>query len=248
MAPTYTPQSAIDMATALNHKAPTATMQIYAVDLIYSRIWTKFPWSWTKQALTQITLIDGQQDYSLAGSDLTSFYRFVNLELQQTSVSPVPSRFLNQKNHLSVELVQKGGLDSIRFYSWEATISKLRLDYSAAVPSGTTLVLNGEIQKPPTKLTVANLTTALVLPDHYFQVFLEGVRWKFYELTDNPKAGAIQVVGNRQVYTGQLGVFMDAFLDMAKAEDFSDQEDVIYPAGGTLGMGRDGYYWPRIFG
>src|ERR1041384_1583672 len=119
--PTYTPNDAINLATALNHKAPSQTMQIYACDLMYSRIWTKFPWNWTKQALTDITLVDGTQDYSLGGSDLTSFYRFVNVEIKDTSQTPTPRRFLTQKNHLSVETVTKGGLDSIRFYSWEST-------------------------------------------------------------------------------------------------------------------------------
>ncbi len=222
-------------------------MQIYACDLLYSRIWTKFPWNWTKQALTDITLVDGTQDYSLGGSDLASFYRFVNVEMKDTSQTPTPRRFMVQKNHLSVEVVTKGGLDSIRFYSWESTINKIRLDYAAAVSSGSVLKLEGEFQIMPTKITVSNLGTALVLPDHYFNVFLEGVRWKFYELTDDSRAGIVQVVQGRQVYTGQLAVFMDAFTDMSKAEDFSDGEDTVYPAGGTLGQGKD-TFWPRVFG
>lgn len=241
-------QDAIDLATALNHKAPSATLQIYACDLIYSRIWTKFIWNWTKQSITDITLTDGVQDYALASADATVFYRFGNLEVKDTSQTPTPRRWLSQKDHLSVEVVTKGGLDSIRFYSWESTISKLRLNMAAAVPSGTVLKIEGEIQTTPTEITGSTLTTALLLPDYYFQVFLEGVRWKFYELTDDSRAGALQVVGNKQVYSGQLGVFMDALLDMAKSEDFSNAEDVIYPAGGTLGRGRDDAQLPRIFG
>lgn len=246
MSTTYTPQDGINLATALNHKAPSSTMQVYACNLVNAFIWTAFPWNWTKQSLTQITLIDAQQDYSLGGSDLTSFYRFVNLEIQQTSTTPTASRFMTQKNHLSVDLVQKGGLESIRFYSWEATVSKLRLEMSAAVPSGTTLVLNGEFQKQPTQITGSNLGTAFAAPDHYFQVFVEGLRWKFYELTDDPRAGATQFARGRAVHTGQKATFMDAFENMKEAEDFSDGEDVIYPAGGTLGQGRDTNN-PRIF-
>ena len=248
MANTFTPQDAINMATALNHKAPNSTMAIYACHIVNSFIWTAYPWNWTKQALTQITLVDGQQDYSLGGSDLTSFYRFVNLEIQDTSVSPTVSRFLHQKNHLSIELVTKGGINSIRAYSWEGTINKIRLELSAAVPSGTTLVLNGEFQKQPTTITGSNLSTAFTMPDHYFQVFIEGLRWKFYELTDDPRAGNTQFARNRAVNTGQKATFMDAFEAMKEAEDFSDGEDVIFPSGGTLGVGRDSNYSPRIFG
>lgn len=250
MSTTFSPQDGINLATALNHKAPSSTMQVYACNMVNAFIWTAFPWNWTKQSLTQITLVDAQQDYSLGGTnptDLSLFYRFVNLEIQQTSSTLTASRFMNQKNHLSVELVQKGGLESIRAYSWESTINKVRLEMSAAVPSGTTLVLNGEFQKQPTQITGSNLTTAFAAPDHYFQVFVEGLRWKFYELTDDPRAGTTQFVKGRAVNTGQKASFMDAFQGMREAEDFSDGEDVIFPSGGTLGEGRDNYT-PRIFG
>lgn len=221
-------------------------MSIYACHIVNSFIWTAYPWNWTKQTLTQITLSDGVQDYSLGGTDLTTFYRFVNLEIQNTSVSPTASRFLNQKSHLSVELVQKGGIDTIRSYSWEAVLNKIRLESCVSVPSGTTLVLNGEFQKQPTTVTGSNLTTAFAMPDHYFQVFVEGLRWKFYELTDDSRAGTTQFVRSRPVFTGQLSTFMTAFEAMKEAEDFSDGEDVIFPSGGTLGTGRDSYT-PRIF-
>src|SRR6185437_14492974 len=138
---TYTPQDAINMASALNHKAPTATMQTYAVDLVHSFIWTAFPWTWTRKALTAISLTDGVQDYALASANSTDFYRFVNLELNQTSTTPNVVRALSQKNHLSQELVTTGGIDTIRHFSWEPSISKIRLDYPAAVPSGVTIVI-----------------------------------------------------------------------------------------------------------
>lgn len=245
--PTFSPQDGINLATALNHKAPSATMQVYAAHLINAFIWTAYPWNWTKQSLTQITLTDAVQDYSLAGSDLTTFYRFVNLEIQDISITPTRSVWLAQKDHLSVELIQKGGTDNIRFYSWEAVLSKIRLEKSAAVPSGTTLVLNGEFQRTPTIITGSNLTTAFAAPDHYFQVFVEGLRWKFYELTDDPRAGNTQFVKQRAIHTGQKATFMSAFEAMKEAEDFSDGEDMVYPSGGTLAVGRDNFV-PRIFG
>ena len=243
MASTYTPQDAINLATALNHNAPPDGIQVYAVDLMNSFIWVAFPWTWTRKTLTTISLSDGVQDYAHSQTD---FYRFVNLELNQTSTTPNVVRALSQKNHLSQELVTTGGIDTIRHFSWEPSISKIRLDYPAAVPSGTTIVIQGEYQYVPTKITESTLTTALTLPDHYFQVFLEGVRWKFYELTDDPRAGTTQEVRGRAVHTGQKATFMAAFDAMKEAEDFSDAEDVVYPGGGTLGQGRENNT-PRIF-
>lgn len=245
---TFAPQDLINVATALNHKAPSSTMQVYAVNLVNARVWTRYPWDWTLQTMTQISLIDGQQDYSLGGSDLAAFYRFKKLELQLTSTTPTRSQRLNQKNDLSVELVSKGGIDTIRFFSWEMPEAKLRLDYAAAVPSGTTLALNGKFQKIPTAITSSNLTTTLVAPDHYFNVLLEGVRWKFYELTDDPRAGNTQeTTNNKAGRTGQYAIFMDALDDMARAEDLSDGEDTLFPGGGTLATGRENQ-WPRVYG
>lgn len=241
---TYTPQNAIDLATALNHKAPTSTIQAQVCDMIQSRIWTTFPWSWTVASLTAVSLTDGVQDYAHLQSD---FYRFVNLEINQTSTTPNVVRPLNQKNHLSVELVSKAGIETIRNFSWEPDIAKIRLDYPAAIPSGTTIVIQGTYQRLPVKITSGNLTTVLNLPDEYFQVFLEGVRWKFYELTDDPRAGSCQEVGGRTVFTGQQGTFITALDAMKRAEDFSDGEDVVFPSGGTLGIGKDSFT-PRIFG
>jgi len=246
MASTYTPTDAINMAKALNHQAPTVNMQTYAADLINSFIWVAFPWTWTRKALTTISLTDGTQDYALNSANATDFYRFVNLELNQTSTTPNVVRALSQKNHLSQELVTTGGIETIRHFSWEPSISKIRLDYPAAVPSGVTIVIQGEYQYVPTKITESTLTTALTLPDHYFHVFLEGVRWKFYELTDDPRTGTTQEVRGRAVHTGQKATFMAAFDAMKEAEDFSDAEDVVYPAGGTLGQGRDNFN-PKIF-
>lgn len=247
MSGTYTPQDAITLATKLNHNAPSdPDLQAQACDFIHNRIWTRLPWDWTLQTITQITLVDGQQDYSLGGSDATNLYRFQTLEIQDTSQNPIPSRRLNEKADLSVENVTKGGLDTIRFFFWRASTQKLRLDYPAAVPVGTVLVVNGDMQIKPTKITSANLTTALAMPDHYFHVLMEGVRWYFYQLADSPRAGTTTEQGGKAVHTGQKATFFDAFDEMAKAEDFSNAEDPIYPAGGTLGAGREDQ-WPRIF-
>lgn len=226
---TLTPQDAIDMAKAMNHKIPVLAIQVYAVNQINSMIWTAAPWNWTQAALTAITpLIDGTQDYAHSQTDL---YRIVNLRLARTDLSPVKYRELNQKNHLGVELERKAGIDGIGNFSWEPAISKIRLDYAASVGGTAVLALQGEYQKNPTAITQATLTTVLTQPDHYFNVFLSGVRWMFYNLADDPRAGSAQEITlGRKSYSGQLGEFM-SFLDaMKQAEDFSDGEELNFPS------------------
>lgn len=244
--PTYSPQDAINLATKLNHNAPTdVELQAQACDMVNSLMWMRFPWDWTLQGITNISLTDTIQDYSLASGDNSVFYRFNWLEIGDTSTTPNVWRRLNEKSDLSVELVTKGGIDVIREFAWMGRLQKIRLAFAANVGSGQTLQLQGEIQKIPTKINGANLGTPLVWPDIYFPVYLEGVRYYFYQLTDDTKAGTVQANNGRSVYTGQLGKFMSAFDDMAKAEDFSNAEDLMYPSGGTLGVGKDTYV-PRI--
>jgi len=240
---TYSPSDAITQCKVFVGNLPSTTMQYIACDSVQSIMWSLFPWNWTINTLTNITLVDGQQDYSHSQTD---FYRFVNLELAQTSVSPTVIRALSQKNHLSKELVTTGGIDQIRFYSWEPDISKIRLDYPAAIPSGMTIVIQGNYQYLPTKITSANFTTALNLPDVYFPVYVAGVLWQLYKLNNDPRAGTVQVVRNSRVYTGALGEFHDLLTQMKEAEDFSDAEDLVFPAGGSLGVGRESFT-PRIF-
>ena len=61
----------------------------------------------------------------------------------------------------------------------------------------------------PTEITNANLSTPFSFADYYFQTFTETLVWKLYQLTDDSRAGTIQVSENRtrmKVYTGQMGV------------------------------------------
>lgn len=228
---TLTPQDAIDMAKAMNHKIPVLSVQVYAANMVNSMIWTAAPWNWTQTALTPITLVDGTQDYALATADAALFYRIVNLRTARTDLSPVKYQELEQKKHLGVELERKAGIDGIRNFSWEPSISKIRLDYTASVGSPAVLVLQGEYQKTPTAITQATLNTVLVQPDQYFNVFLSGMRWMFYNLADDPRAGSTtEITIGRKSYSGQLGEFM-SFLDaMKQAEDFGDGEDLNFPS------------------
>lgn len=251
MAGSYTPNDAIAMARLMSHKIPAAAVQAYACDIVNSTIWTKFPWNWTQTSLTAIALSDGVQDYALSSSgspsDVAQFYRMVNLRIVRPDLTPIEYREMVQKSHAAVELTQKGGLDSIRFFSYEGAISKIRLDRAAAVPSGISLQLQGEYQIKPTRITDANMGIALAHPDHYFSVFLEGVRWKLYELGNDARAGIMRIdEEGRQSYTGQLGVFMNALFAMQQAEDLSNGEDPAFPSD-PLGAGTTSFV-PAIFG
>lgn len=243
MSNTYAPQDAVQMAKAMNHKVPVTEIQVWVCNQVNSIIWTAAPWRWTQANFTAITLVDGTQDYALASADAAAIYRVVNLRLARTDLSPVKYQELNQKNHLGVELERKAGIDGIRNFAYEPSINKIRLDYAASVSGTAVLALQGEYQTNPTAITQGTLTTALVQPDHYFNVYLAGVRWMFYDLADDPRAGsATEITLGRKSYSGQLGVFM-SFLDaMKQAEDFSDGEELNFPSE-PLGANTQGSGW-----
>lgn len=228
------------MAKAMNHKIPVDTIQVYVCNQVNSIIWTAVPWNWTQATLTAIALTDGIQDYAHAQTD---FYRMVNLRNVRTDLTPDKFQELDQKKHLGVELERKAGIDGIRVFSWEPAISKIRLDYAAEVSGTTVMTLQGEYQKTPTAITQATLATSLVQPDHYFNVFLAGVRWMFYDLADDPRAGtSSEIALGRRSFSGQLGVFMAFLDDMKQAEDFSDGEDLNFPSE-SYGANTSGSGW-----
>ncbi|KKK59717.1 hypothetical protein LCGC14_3031610, partial [marine sediment metagenome] len=61
-------------------------------------------------------------------------------------------------------------------------------------------------------------------------VHVEGIKWKFYQLADDPRAGTVQVVNHNKIYTGQLGIFHDALNDMKAQEDVGDALSFEFPS------------------
>jgi len=92
------------------------------------------------------------------------------------------------------------------------------------------------------------MSTILPFPDHFFNVFVEGVKWKIYQLGDDPRAGTAQHSKNgsmTRAYSGQLGVFMDMLLSMARDEDLKTGDEFSFPEQ-PLGVGRS--WWPGLYG
>jgi hypothetical protein len=208
-------------------------------------IYTWAIWTWTVASLTAITLTDGVQDFAHSQTDL---YRFDQLRIVNTSVTPNEFRELTQKNQLGVELTRKAGIDLMRVYSWQPDINKIRLERAAAVPSGVVLQLQGSYQVNPVKITAATMTTALNLPDWYFQAYTESLLYQLYKLSDDSRAGSVTTNqdGTRS-YSGQLGVAIEFLTQMREKEDFSNGEEVVYPEF-TLGQGSTASGGFMLFG
>lgn len=245
---TYTPNDAITLVQNFVHGIPLANVQSQVCDIINSLIWTFYPWGWSIATLTAINCVDGQQDYPLAGADAAVILRPLSIRIVRTDVTPVEHRELEFLANLPIELTRKGGTETITACGYLPSSQTIRLLYPTGISGTQALQLQGFYQIKPTKITSLNMSSVFSFPDVYFPVFVEGVKWKMYQLSDDPRAGTAQYQKNGNTvrgYSGQLGVFMDALLQMARTEDLQQGDEFQFPQQ-PLGVGRS--YWPGLYG
>jgi len=238
---TYKWSDVCSTAQQLVHSIPVAPLQLYACDQVNAIIWKTFPWRWTLNSITPITLLNGVQDYASVPAD---FWKWVNPRITRTDVTPPQNQPLLPAKHIEIEVQRQGGVNTIHNVSYEPTNNCFRLDLAPQISGSLVLQLNGDYQQLPTKIT--GIGQVIAHPDSYFQVCLEGVLWMFYRLADDPRAGTISInrPGDKES-AGQWGVFANALEDMKRMEDGADDMQTRYPEN-PMGWGRPstGCIWP----
>ena len=229
MASTYTPRDGIDFVKQFVHSIPLEKVGSQICDITNSVIWRAFFWRWSITDFTAVTCTNGTQDYSsVLPSD---FYRFHVLLLARTDLSPVEYRELDEKEYIGKDVSATGSIDDIRIFSILPETSGIRLGMATGITGTVNIEIQGEYQKQPTKITDANLETALPFPDQYFNVFTEGMLYYCYRNSDDPRAGSSTTDSQgRKVYTGQLGVFMESLGEMMQKEDMSGGQTSRFPS------------------
>jgi hypothetical protein len=243
-ASTYSPNDAIALVKGFGHGIPLTVPQANLCDTVNSKLWTFFPWSWSLSTLTAITLVNNQQDYTPTDANIL---RPVRMRIVRTDLTPNEFRELDVLNNLAPELTRMAGVDSMMAVGWMGNLNKFRFDQNVQVSSGNILQLQGEYQKLPIKITDSNMGTVFPFPDHFYDTFVEGLKWKIYQLSDDPRAGNVVVnkINGQIQYSGQLGVFMDSLMVMARTEDLSQGDGFMFP---TTAMGNRGGMGPNLFG
>ncbi len=231
---TYTWQNAIDFVSKYTKAVPTTALDPTAADVTNSIIWRFWFWKWSMKNLTPISWVNATQDYTIADAD---FFRLYRARFRRTDVSPAVVREKNVVNFLSPNLEQTGSIDSIQSVSYNYELGKLRLERSAQIVSPVAVQTEGDYQFVPTKIT--STATTIVFPDHYFEVAIEGLKWKYYQLISDSKTGTLQVDKHSKqvIYTGQLGIFYAALQAMAEAEGMGQGDSSRFPDSG-FGAGR----------
>lgn len=241
MAITYTPSDALTLVRAYIKQIPIAEIDAQVADMVYAIIYRAAFWKGTLVQMPSITLVDGVQDYNAP----TEIFRMFRARISRTDISPVEYRECDVREFLPPELTIKGGIETIRAVSHEAGLGQLRLEHPPSIPAGVTFKLDGEYQINPVKITDANLTANTFIKDEYFDVLVEGIKWKLYQFADDPRAGGVVVDrrGNAQ-FTGQYAIFQAALQDMRRTEDAGLGVPLIFPAE-PLGVGSaGGGPWP----
>jgi hypothetical protein len=75
-------------------------------------------------------------------------------------------------------------------------------------------------KKVAPKLDKTTVMTAgyMLLPDEFFWVYQEGVLWRAMSWAQDPRAGDVQVQGDKVAYTGQRAAFEAALQQAAETE------------------------------
>jgi hypothetical protein len=227
---TYTPEDALKLVQNFVHGIDLADVGPILIDQVQNIIWRKFFWRWSVKSFTPFSLSDGQQDYINVMP--VDFFRFRQFRIVRTDITPVEHRELDQKAYLGVELSRQGGIDDIRTFSIQPELTGgIRLEKAPTITGDVTMELQGEYQYVPLTITQAQLKTPFIQPDIYFDVITEGLQWRIYKFTDDPRAGSVAV--NREgaaQYSGQLGEFMNALNAMAQAEGVDQGQAAMFPA------------------
>lgn len=216
---TFTPQMALDIVRKYARDAPVTSIDYQLCDIVQSIIWNAYPWSWAQAALTPIALSDGVQDYPPG----TEIHIIIRARITRTDTTPDQYNELAIRDYLPPDLT-KASMWGIQSVAYEPVGAKIRLERAMSIGAGETYTLNVDHWAGPTQITSEGLETGLTQPDRYFNVFVEGLKWKLYEYIGDSRAGTIQTDrSGRRAYTGQMGIFMESLADMMRTQDYAGE-------------------------
>lgn len=223
--PTYTYQEIVTYVQRLVKGIPISDIDEVCVGQINSIFWLAYPWRWTRAIVTPVTLVDGTQDYQIVNTDL---WKLLSARVRLNGAGGALNQYrdLRIMRWLEPDLVNKVSWPNMQLICHNLNTDRFRFEGAIASPSVGAMQLEGEYWLQPAKIT--NLASVITFPDFYFNVLAEGILWLLYRLADDARAGTAQLVRGQVVYTGQLGVFIDAMMS-AKEKEESGAGDTIYP-------------------
>lgn len=185
MAATYRPFDALDYAQIFIKNMPLQRLQARILDDANKYLWMAAPWRWTVSSFpSTITLVNGQQDYTLAlpTNYLKPIYAYI-------SDGTTTKMDLDISPSLPVDVVQKGTPTRICNVAGTTTWRF----YPIPIVSGTKEVIIEYKKKSPIITNQTSYTEGfLEMDDEWFWVYEQAVLWKAYWYADDSRGGKTQ--------------------------------------------------------
>lgn len=227
MAETYSYSQALNVAAKQLPKILEDQYAALACNFATSLVWDAADWDESLAALPPFYLQPGEQDHGpplpLVPSDFEGLRRAQIQDYQ----GQVYVEVLAVSQNLNETWVQ-GVPTSI---SYEAAKKAFRL--FPRVPNGycaPVYFVTGTYKKRAVQITNSTLDALLPLDDKYFFIWVEALRWAFFQLSGDSKAGEVTIQDGRKVYTGQLAKVMHLVELHAAIRDANSGEHRLSPS------------------
>jgi len=211
MAATYRPYDALAYAKLFIKNMPLEKLQARILDDANKYIWMAAPWRWTISSLSStITLVNGQQDYTLAppANFLKPIYAYIadgTTTKMDLDISP----------SLPSDVVQKGTPTRMAYMG-----SNTWRFYPIPVVSGTKEVIIEYKKKSPTITNQTSYTEGyLEMDDEWFWVYEQAVLWKAYWFADDQRGGNTQFDNSGKWAMTQARAELDVSIEMMRQRE-----------------------------
>ncbi|MHA2642896.1 MAG: hypothetical protein V2G41_09645 [bacterium JZ-2024 1] len=226
----YTYAEAFQISNLETAREIEASRQVDILNLANGLIWRLFNWRWAIAALPPFWLIPHEQDYGApqvaVPDDFWGLQKAVLVSVSGDSATHSPIRIVHE-----LESTFLSGIPDAISYVRDKRAFRVFPRAGANVGCPTYLI-EGSYKKLPQTITRSNYqTTSLPSPDHHIHMWIEAIKWAYYAIAKDQRAGAAQTYPNGMTaYSGQLGTAVAAAQECAKEDGLHQGDQLIYPS------------------
>lgn len=214
--PLLRPYDAFDYAKNFIGNMDLERMLPRLLDDVSKMFWVYAPWRWSLALLPPITLLSNTQDYAITlPADFLYLYDILQLDGKSTRHIK-PSAIFPQTGALRAGQAGSAAVMTV------SSQTVLRIDPTpGTIPPGAASQKLISIYKqlaPVIDKETMYTAGALLIPDEFFWVYVEGVLWKAMQWAQDPRAGETQFQGGQIKYSGQRAAFEAALTTCAQQE------------------------------
>lgn len=227
MASTLTAYAAFEYSKKFIGNMDLDRMLPRLLDDVSKMFWVYAPWRWTLSSLTPITLISNTQDYNVTlPADFLYLYDVLQLDgkttrhIKPSAIFPSTGSSLRGGQIGSAAIMNTGAQYFLRVDPTPGTIP-------ASSPAEKLVSIYKQLS-PTIDLGSMYTAGALLIPDEFYWVYLEGVMWRAMQWAQDPRAGAVEVKQGQAVYSGQRAAFeaaMQTCMQQEKLYESDPQEE-----------------------